>query len=95
LPMVLLEALGLGVPVVARNVGGVAEVVADGVNGLLVESAEPAALAEACRRVLSDPALRRRLAQAAKTSIMERFAAARTAARVLELYQSLAGVRCN
>jgi len=104
LPMVLLEALGLGpapdgtglgVPVVARNVGGVPEVVEDGANGLLVDSARPGALAGACVRMLTDDALRRRLAEAARPSIMERFAATKTAARVAELYQSLAGTRCS
>jgi glycosyltransferase involved in cell wall biosynthesis len=93
LPMVLLEALGLGVPVVARSVGGVPEVVQDGANGLLVDSADPGALAEACGRLLADGALRRRLAEAARPSIIERFSAANTAARVAELYQSLAGTR--
>jgi glycosyltransferase involved in cell wall biosynthesis len=89
LPMVLLEALGLGVPVVARSVGGVPEVVQDGVNGLLVDSAEPGALAEACERVLGDNALRRRLGEAARPSIIERFSVANSAARVAELYRSL------
>jgi glycosyltransferase involved in cell wall biosynthesis len=91
LPMVLLEALCLGVPVVARGVGGISEAVQDGVNGILVTSANPVALAEACLRLLSDEGLRRRLSEAAEKSILEGFSVAGTAARVAGLYQSLAG----
>jgi glycosyltransferase involved in cell wall biosynthesis len=89
LPMALLEALSLGVPVVARDVGGISEALKDGVNGILVASANSVALAEACVRLLSDEALRRRLSEAAGKSIAEGFSVAGTAARVAELYQSL------
>ena len=60
-PISILEAMAAGLPVVACDVGGVGELVADGETGLLVPSADPARLAEALRRLVADPGLRRRL----------------------------------
>jgi glycosyltransferase involved in cell wall biosynthesis len=54
LPMVLLEALAAGRPVVATNVGGISEVVRDGHNGFLVPSRDSAALASSLSRLLND-----------------------------------------
>ena len=52
----LIEAMAAGLPVVATRVGGTADLVHDGVNGLLVAPRDPAALAAAISRVLADPA---------------------------------------
>jgi glycosyltransferase involved in cell wall biosynthesis len=93
LPMALLETLYLGVPVVARPVGGVTEVIQDGVNGVLVDSAEPSALAKECLHVLADEERRKRLAQAGTRVIAEKFAVEQTAAEVAQLYRSLSDVR--
>jgi glycosyltransferase involved in cell wall biosynthesis len=93
LPMVLLEALHLGVPVVGRRGGGLPEVIEDGVNGILLSSNEPAELTEACLRLLEDKGLRARLAAAGIASVAERFTAARNAAEVVELYRSLCGIQ--
>jgi glycosyltransferase involved in cell wall biosynthesis len=89
LPMALLEALHLQIAVVARRVGGVAEVIQDGMSGLLVDSAEPRALADACVRLLEDSNLRRRLAWSGQSRVAERFSAERTAADVADLYRSM------
>jgi glycosyltransferase involved in cell wall biosynthesis len=59
--VVLLEAMRLGLPIVATRAGGIPEVVRDGVDGLLVPPGDPRALAEAIARVLSEPDLRDRL----------------------------------
>jgi glycosyltransferase involved in cell wall biosynthesis len=69
LPHAAVEALSVGVPVVATAVGGVPEVVRDGENGLLVPPGRPDALADAIRRILQEPGLRDRLAAAAKPSV--------------------------
>jgi glycosyltransferase involved in cell wall biosynthesis len=79
LPNALLEAMAMGLPVVAANVDGVPEVVCDGENGLLYEAEDVGALTAQLRRLLDDPALRSRLAQAARRKVEERF---RFAARV-------------
>jgi glycosyltransferase involved in cell wall biosynthesis len=68
-PHAVVEALAVGTPVVATNVGGVAEVVQDGVNGLLVPPQDVGALAAALRRVLDDTPFRERLAASAAGSV--------------------------
>src|SRR5439155_20168115 len=64
-PHTLVEALAVGTPAIATDVGGVAEIVTDGENGLLVPPGDPATLAAAIRRFLGDEALRVRLRSAA------------------------------
>lgn len=64
LPVALMEALALGLPVVSTAVGGVAELLTDEHDALLVPPASPAELAAALRRVVSDEVLRARLARA-------------------------------
>ncbi|PYR55304.1 MAG: glycosyl transferase family 1, partial [Acidobacteria bacterium] len=56
-PFVIREAFAAGVPVVASRLGGMAEMVRDGVNGLLFEPGSPDALATVLRRVIDEPAL--------------------------------------
>jgi glycosyltransferase involved in cell wall biosynthesis len=68
-PHTVVEALAVGTPVVATAVGGVPELVHDGENGLLVPAGDSAALAGAIRRVVSEPGLRERLAEAAPGSV--------------------------
>jgi glycosyltransferase involved in cell wall biosynthesis len=65
LPVALMEALVLGLPVVATAVGGVAEAVTDGREGLLVAPGRPRELADALARVVTDARLRASLARAA------------------------------
>ena len=69
LPHSAVEALSVGVPVVATNVGGVPEVVHDEENGLLVQPGRPGELAAALRRILDEEGLRARLAAGAKPSV--------------------------
>jgi hypothetical protein len=65
LPLAILEAMAAGIPVVATDVGGVADIVRDGDTGLLVPPEDPAALAAAVTRVLTDDRLADRLRRAA------------------------------
>jgi L-malate glycosyltransferase len=69
----LLEAMARRVAVVASDVGGIPEVVTDGVDGLLVPPAEPEALAAAILRLVRDADLRRRLGEAGHRTVAERF----------------------
>ncbi len=66
---IVVEALCRGRPVVASRVGGITDLVRDGENGVLVEPRDPASLAHALVRVLSDRALAGRLAAAARPSV--------------------------
>jgi glycosyltransferase involved in cell wall biosynthesis len=68
-PHALVEGLAAGTPVIATEAGGVAEIVGDGVNGLLVPPQDPAALAGAIRRFFDDETLRDRLRAAARGSV--------------------------
>ena len=70
-PHTVVEALAVGTPVLAMEAGGVAEVVRDGVNGLLVPVGDTAALGEAVRRYFSDEALRERLRAQAAASVAD------------------------
>jgi len=70
-PHTVVEALAVGCPVIGTSVGGVPEVVRDGDNGLLVPPNDASALAGAIRRLLEDGDLRRRLAEAAPTSVAD------------------------
>jgi phosphatidylinositol alpha-1,6-mannosyltransferase len=69
----LLEAGACGVPVVAGASGGIADAVADGETGLLVTPGDPEPAADAVRHLLNDPALARRLGDAARSRVVERF----------------------
>lgn len=68
-PHTVVEALAVGTPVIATAVGGVTEVVEDGVNGLLVPAGDADALAAAIRRFLGDGELRARLRANAAASV--------------------------
>jgi glycosyltransferase involved in cell wall biosynthesis len=68
-PHTVVEALAVGTPVIATRVGGVAEVVHDGENGLLVEAGDATALADAVRRYFADERLREQLRAHAAESV--------------------------
>jgi glycosyltransferase involved in cell wall biosynthesis len=93
LPMALLETLYLGVPVVARPVGGICEVIEDGVNGVLIPSAEPSVLARACVDLLADESRRRSLGMAGSLLVRDKFSVTRTADTLTSLYRILIGAR--
>ncbi|MBU1568580.1 MAG: glycosyltransferase [Proteobacteria bacterium] len=65
MPTVILEASACGTPCISTPVGGIAEFIEDGVNGLLVSPGDPKTLARAIARLLTNDTLRRRLGQAA------------------------------
>ena len=88
-PQSLLQAFAMGVPVVASDVGGVPEVVTDGVTGLLVKADSAVPLARAVERVLAEPAAARRRAEAARKLVEERFSHAAAISRLLTVYDEV------
>jgi glycosyltransferase involved in cell wall biosynthesis len=85
----ILDAMWLGVPVVATRVGGVPDVIEDGVNGLLVPPRDPEALAAATLRLLADAGLRRRLGGEGRRTVETRFTAARMVEGTAAVYRGL------
>jgi glycosyltransferase involved in cell wall biosynthesis len=82
----ILEAMARAKPVVASAVGGIPEVITDGVDGLLVPPGDSAALAEALARLAADPALRRRLGDAGRRTVAERYSIGAMVRRIEEIY---------
>jgi glycosyltransferase involved in cell wall biosynthesis len=89
LPMVLLEAMAAGMPVVASRVGAIPEVVEHERDALLIAPGDVPGLASALRRLLTDQALCQRLAASAGAIIQKDYAASRIVAELEGLYQSL------
>lgn len=71
--MTVLEAMARGVPVIATNLGGPAEIIADGVNGLLVPPGDPVALANAIKRLVQEPGLARKIRCAALETVRAKY----------------------
>jgi glycosyltransferase involved in cell wall biosynthesis len=88
LPVAVMEALALGVPVVATDVGGLPEAVTDGVDGRLVGPATPDRLAEALLELIQDPQRRAAMATAARVR-GDAFAVERSVRRMEAIYRTV------
>ena len=91
LGLAVLEAMAMARPVVVTNVDGLRETVTHERDGLVVQSGDVGALAEAVARLLRDHALAQRLADAARAHVVESFSLDRMARRLEDLYGDLAG----
>ncbi|HYW27515.1 MAG TPA: glycosyltransferase family 4 protein, partial [Terriglobales bacterium] len=91
LPAALVEAGAAGKPVVATDVGGVADLVADGVNGMLVPSGDATALAEAIGSLLADRERAARMGQEGRRIANAGYAAQRMVDETAALYRELLG----
>lgn len=91
LPYTLLEAMALGIPIVAARVGGLAEVIQDGSTGLLVPPQDSAALTRAILRLYEDPALRSRLGEQARLLQQTRYSLQAMTERYLAIYRKVVG----
>jgi glycosyltransferase involved in cell wall biosynthesis len=88
-PYAVLDAMALGLPVVASDVGGVGEAVETGASGLLVPPRDPAALAAAVSRLLADPATAAALGAAARARVADRFTVEAMVEGTLAVYREL------
>ncbi len=87
LPNVVLEAMALGLPVVATRVGGLPEVIEDGRTGLLVTPRAPEELAAGLIRILTDGSFARSISTQAREDVYRRFAPESQTERLLEVYR--------
>jgi glycosyltransferase involved in cell wall biosynthesis len=88
-PMVVLEAQASGVPVIASNVGGVPDLVEDGVTGLLTNPDLPSTMPIALEKILSDKVLAARLAEGAVKKALACYHPNVIATRHLKIYQEV------
>jgi glycosyltransferase involved in cell wall biosynthesis len=89
LPMVLLEAMGAGVPVITTPVEGIAEMVTDGENGVLVPVDDPDALETAMVRALADAPARQRLGAAGRRTVVEGYTSDAMARGIESVYREI------
>jgi glycosyltransferase involved in cell wall biosynthesis len=88
-PYVILEAMSVGLPIVASNVGGIQEALRDGQDGRLVEPRDPDPLAGALIELLEDPIRGERMGAAAKARMEERFTRSSMIDRLIHVYDEV------
>jgi glycosyltransferase involved in cell wall biosynthesis len=88
---VILEAMAMGKPVVATDLGGPRELVEEGRSGFLVPPSDPKAVARRLNEILQNPRLRREMGRRARRIVEERFTISETVGRMEEIYAGLLG----
>ena len=89
LGVVFLEAASSGVPIIGTSVGGISDVLREGVTGLAVPPAEKRALAQAIKRILLDDQLRNRLGKEARKTVLENFSWCQIAEQFGKLFRKI------
>ena len=92
-PVSVIEALAAQRPAVATRVGGTPDVVRDGIDGFLVDSADPGELADRLADLARDPSRRAEMGAAGRTRVLERYSVSRLVDDVDKLYRSLLAER--
>jgi glycosyltransferase involved in cell wall biosynthesis len=87
-PVALVEAMAAGRPVVATAVGGVPDVVVNGVTGFLVPTGDPSGLADALQRLIDDAALAGRMGDSGRRHVAQHFHAERLVSTMHDLYRT-------
>jgi glycosyltransferase involved in cell wall biosynthesis len=95
MPVSLLEAAACGLPAVATAVGGIPELVEDGVTGRLVPPADPLIFASALEQLLRNPSLAAKLGRAARQRVKERFSLRRQVDQLLDIWAGLVRGRAS
>ena len=86
--MSVLEAMARGIPTVATPVGGIPQVIEDGVNGFLIKADDIESLSEKLIALLENPALRETVGMASRETILCSFGIARSINEMIEVYRS-------
>jgi len=87
--IVAVEAMAAGTPVIATAVGGLAEIIRDGGNGILVPDGRPDEMAEAMQMLWQQPAIRAKLAAEARRTVEARYTWSQVTQRMLEQYRNV------
>ncbi len=87
-PVVLMEAMAAGLPVIATRIAGIPELVEGGVSGLLVSPGDASALAAAIDKIADDPELAKTMGQAGQKAVLAGFQARTEAARLAALFEA-------
>jgi glycosyltransferase involved in cell wall biosynthesis len=89
LPVALLEACAAGKPVIASRVGGIGEVIAHGVNGILVKAGRPSAIGRSINLMLANPQMMGSCGSKARKTIEEKFSFEKNLPRLEQFYHSV------
>ncbi|MGI8715010.1 MAG: glycosyltransferase [Solirubrobacteraceae bacterium] len=92
-PYAILEAMALGLPIVASDVGGIGEAIVSGANGMLIPPRQAHVLGAALTQLAGDPEQRRRLGAAALDSVTRRFSISAMVSGTLAVYEEATGHR--
>lgn len=89
-PVVLMEAMATGAPVITTRIAGIAELVEDGETGVLLPPGRADLLADAIERLAADPALRRKMGEAGRAIVLEQFDVRASATQLAQLFAATA-----
>ena len=89
IPIVLLEAMCLGKPIVATKTGGIPEVFNDGTCGFLVPPANPQHFADACEKLIRNVALQKRFSDNSNKTVKEKFSLSNTVEKTFNIYKEV------
>jgi len=91
LPMSILEAMAYGLPIIAPNIGGIKEILQNGIEGYLIEGRNPKMFAEKCIQLGKDKKLSRMMGKASREKIINNFSLDIMAKNYFELYTRVSG----
>jgi colanic acid/amylovoran biosynthesis glycosyltransferase len=91
IPVVLMEAMAMEIPCVSTYITGIPELIRDSIDGLLVAPSDEQSLADAIRRLMEDPNLRRKLGQAGRVRVMEKYNLRKNVGKLADIFDAQLG----